>query len=145
MVDLPKPERLKEYLLDIAHAITQIEDGYRWAYPDAHRRPKHASQELVSGGGERDTADLVAETERFRSNVRHAASQVVDARNRLMGAVVDLNAGLALLEPPPTIEVADVRVIPHPEDAGGVKRAREAQERRHVWAASSGDWSEVTG
>jgi len=146
MVDrIPRPKQLDPYLDDIVHAVGLIRDAYRWAWPDAFRRPKHAAQDAVSGGAPSDVADLVIATSRFRARVAGAAHSVAEARQRLQRAVADLNDAMALLEPPPTAEVADVRCLPHPADRGDIARAREAQERRRLRAVRTGDWDEVIG
>lgn len=142
---LPTFDQLHAQLADIEHACSQVRERWRWAAPDAFRRPKHGSRELVSGGEGPDTADTVADTERFRVLLRHAARECQDARSRVLGAVADLNDALALLEPPPGAEVADVRLLQHPADRGDLARAKAAQGRREQRAAASGDWSEVTG
>lgn len=145
-MDIPKPDVLDGFLDDVIHSVGQIRELYRWAEPDAFRRPKHGSVELVSGGGAKpDSADLLASTERYRRLIRHSAREVEDARNRLQGAVSDLNDALMLLEPPPSLDGPDVRFLEHPADSGDVRRAREAQKRRNARARRTGDWSEVTG
>lgn len=145
MVDIPKPDVIEAYLGDVEHAVSAVRDGYRWLFPDAYRRPKHASQELVSGGRPQDVADLALATEAQRRRLRDAARSVVEARNALGRAVADLNDAMLLLDPPPTVEVADVRLLPHPADAGDARRAKAAQARRLARAQRTGDWSEVTG
>jgi len=145
MREIPNPEQFNALLDDIAHQAFVLRDGFRWAHPDAFRRPKHASAEIVSGGGDHDVSDLVASTDRFRDRLRHACREVLEARNRLNGAVADLNDAMTLLEPPPSVEVADVRAIPRSADQGDLERARAAQDRRNVRAAATGDYSEVTG
>lgn len=145
MQPIPRPDQIEGYLGDIDHAVSQIRRLWLWAHPDSHRRPQHGSSEVVSGGGRRDLSDTVTATERYRTYLRHAGREVVDARNRLLGAVADLNDALNLLEPPQTPEVADVRLYARPEDEGGIRRAREAKGRREERARATGDWSEVTG
>lgn len=142
-MDIPKPDILNAYLDDIAHAAKTVRGHYRTAEPNAFSRPKHGSTELVQGGSKPDLADTLSATDKYRRLLRHAAREVVDARNRLQGAVSDLNDALLLLDPKPGPEVADVRFLEHPEDAGGVRRAKQAQERRMKRAESSGDYSEV--
>lgn len=147
MVDggIPKPDQLEGFLGDIEHAIAVVRDGYRWLYPDSHRKPKHASRELVSGGAEHDVGDIVLATERPRAKIRDAARAVVEARNALGRAVADLNDVMALLDPPPSIEVSDVRLLQHPAHIGDLERAREAQARRLTRARRTGDYGEGTG
>lgn len=142
---IPNPDQLGRFLDDIRHHADVIEREYRWLQPDAYRGPKHGESDKVSGGEHRDLAGTVGNTDRFRTHLRHAAREVLDAANRLAGAVADLNDAAKLLNPPPGPEVADVRLLPRPADRGDVERAREAQARRQVRAVASGDWGEVTG
>ena len=142
---IPSPEQLDRLLGDIEDDCRKLRDLWRWAHPDAFRRPKHGSRDVVSGGSTSDVADSVVATESFRTKIRHASREMVDARTRIHGAVADLNDALGLLDPPPGPEVADVRFLPHPADKGDVRRAQQAQSRRNARAAASGDYSEVTG
>lgn len=144
MARIPTPAQLESYLASIQDSIPMVRDGFRWAAPDTHRRPKHGI-ERVRGGGRSDVADLVSGTDRYRTYVETASRSVVEADNALHRAIAALNDALALLEPPPGPEVADARLLEHPADTGDVARARAAQWRREQRARRSGDYSEVTG
>lgn len=145
MARIPTAAQLEAYLASIKDCIPKVRDGFRWAAPDSYRRPKHAAGERVRVHNPADLADLVAGTDRYRSLVESAARGVVAADTALQRAVASLNDALAMLEPPPGPEVADVRYLPHPAQRAEVARAREAQSRRLRRAARSGDFSEVTG
>ena len=142
---IPTSEQLGRSLVDIEHWCDKVRDLWRWAEPDAYRRPKRGSNELVSGGAAPDLADDVISTERYRVLLRHAAREVLDAGNRIRGAVADLNDALALLEPLPSAQVSNATLLPRPADRGDLVRAREAQRHRESRARGSGDYGEVTG
>lgn len=144
MDSIPTPEKLNAFLDDIVHAAGTIRGHYRTAEPNTFSRPKHGSlAEKLSTGSASDLADLVGMMDRYRRLVRHAAREVVDARNRLYGAVSDLNDALRLLDPPPMPEETVERLLPHPADRGDVRRAKEAQKKRLQRAQRTGDWDEV--
>ena len=90
------------------------------------------------------TGSIVVATERFRAKLRHAASEVEDAANRIAGAIADLNDASNLLDGGGSSRPYE-RSLPHPADQGDLALARAAQERRKQRAERSGDWSEVTG
>lgn len=142
---LPTPDQMASLADDIAYDAGRLTDTWRWALGDAYRRPRHGEGAHVRGGDLEDVAGVVASTERYRSLLRRAAEDVAVARDRLRGALGDLEAAMRLLEPPPGPEAADVRLLPHPADRGDVRRATEAQARRLERARATGDWSEVQG
>lgn len=88
---------------------------------------------------------VVIATEAFRTKLRHAAREVLDARTRLRGALADLSDATRLIEPKDTTTDQPTRSLPHPANRGDLDRARKAQDRRQRRAHESGDWSEVTG
>lgn len=145
MTRIPTPDQLNRDLADIVASAPRVRDGWRWAHPDAYRRPKHASAEIVSGGSPPELDATVASTAHYRSLLRNAAKAVLSARNDMLRAEACLNDAMALLDPPPTSEAADVRFLQHPADRGEVERARAAQGRRLARAERTGDWAEVTG
>lgn len=142
---LPSPEQFDRLLGDIEADTERLRDLWRWAAPDAFRRPKHGHGDAVSGGERPDVANQVASTETYRKLLRHASRELVDAQNRVRTAVADLNDALQLLDPPAGPEVADVRLLPHPADKGDIVRAQKAQARRQARARQTGDWAEVMG
>lgn len=138
------PDQMERHLDEIADQVRMLRDGWRWAHPDAYRRPKHGSAEMVSGGGRRDVADQIVATERYRSHLEVASRDVDNAVGALGHAVATLNDAMRLLEPPPGPEVADVRQLPR-DPRLSVLRARVAKGRREQRAARTGDYAEVTG
>ncbi|HEX7355289.1 MAG TPA: hypothetical protein VF288_10705 [Mycobacteriales bacterium] len=173
---VPRSAEVQRDAAEIATLSREVVDAWRWAAPDAYRRPSHAEPTDAStpastvrcaacaGSGERDngpcpdcggdgslpsggdpTGSTVVSTQRYRSLLRDAASDVREAKWRLAHAVQALGDALRLQEPREGIEVADVRTLPHPADRGDLARAHAAQERRRQRAESSGDWTEVTG
>lgn len=143
---IPPPEQLEGFLGDIEEAVGQLRVVWRWAYPNAYRRPTHGSADVVSGGEAPDVADVVAATERFRVHLRSAGRHVRNCRNEILGALNEVRDAMPLLDTREvTPEVADVRFIPHPADRGDLARAKAAQGRRKKRAEASGDWGEVTG
>jgi hypothetical protein len=146
MTDLPRPDLLEEFLGDIEHTVSMVREAYRWAYPNAYSRPKRGQTERTSGGGSGDpTGDVVASTERYRVKLRHAVREVQDARNRLMGAQIDLNDALMMLEPEQSVDPVE-RSLEHPANKGDLARARKAQAKRAERAKKT-PWGseEVTG
>lgn len=146
-MDIPSPEILEGFLGDIEHTTGMVREAYRWAYGNAYSKPKRGQTERTSGGGGSSdpTGDVVAATERYRVKLRHAAREIQDARNRLLGAQADLNDALVMLEPPQSVDPVE-RSLEHPANKGDLERARKAKARREERAKTSPFGAdEVTG
>lgn len=90
-----------------------------------------------------DVANELVATERYRDLLEKAAKKANEAA-KAMDAMQDYVArALRQLDPPSSIEPADVKLRPHPAGVMDRLRAQAAQNRRTRRAEKSGDYSEV--
>lgn len=142
---IPTFEELDRDIRDIEGWLAHLRPLWQAALPDAFRRPKRGNRDVVSGGSPSDVADLVADTDAFRSKLRHAARELREARTRVRVAVSDVNDALAKLDRNGGPEAADVRLLPSIASRREQAQAQAAQQRRQARAQASGDYSEVWG